>query len=97
MNRQFTRLNRRFSLAAMETAIEKACRLVGGQSEMARLVTGAGEKVSPQAVHKWIKSGRTPPDKAPIIERITKGAVTAEILCPDFPWPNRKIHCGKAA
>lgn len=75
----------------METAIKKACRLVGGQSELARLVSERGEQISPQAIHKWIKSGRVPPDKATIVEEITDAQVLAEDLCPDFPWPSRAI------
>jgi len=69
----------------METAIEKACRLADGQSGLAGLL-----KVSPQAVHKWVKKGRVPPSKAPIVELVLNGQVKSEELCPNFPWPKRK-------
>lgn len=74
----------------METAIEKACRLAGGQSELARKITENGKKITPQAVYKWVRSGITPPDRAVLIEQITEGKVTASELCPDFPWPVQK-------
>lgn len=66
------------------------CRMVGGQANLARRVTEAGTKVTAQAVYKWIKAGRVPADKAPLVERISNQTVTREALCPDFPWPARQ-------
>jgi len=78
-----------------ETEIVRACRLAGGQSSLALKVTEAGAKVTPQAVYKWVKAGKTPPDKASIIERLFPGRISSRKLCPDFPWPT--IRQGKAA
>ena len=72
---------------AKETEIVRACRLAGGQSELARKLTAAGAKVTPQAVYKWVKAGKTPPDKASIIEQLFPGKIISRKLCPSFPWP----------
>jgi DNA-binding transcriptional regulator YdaS (Cro superfamily) len=80
----------------METEIEKACRLADGQSKLAERLAAAGKKVSPQAVHKWIKAGRVPPDKAVLIEQLLGGRVRAEQLCPDFDWPPRGVAARSA-
>ena len=77
-------------LGFMEKAIEKACILVGGQSKLAVLLSIPGAPVSRQSVNNWIRLGKVPPDKAPSIQRITKGKVRVEELCPEFPWPKRR-------
>lgn len=81
----------------METEIAKACRLAGGQSDLARLLANLGVKVTPQAVHKWIKKGKTPPDKAILIARLLNGRVKRTELCPDFPWEKNPGNSTRAA
>lgn len=62
-----------------ETAIEKAVRLLGGQTETARRLGG----IKQQLVGYWIKSGRCSPKFAVGIENITSGKVTRYDLRPD--------------
>ncbi|MEK7083857.1 MAG: YdaS family helix-turn-helix protein [Patescibacteria group bacterium] len=81
----------------METAIAKACRLAGGQSDLARLLKNSGVSVTPQAVHKWVKNGKTPSDKAVLIARLLKGRVKRTELCPDFPWQKNPDSSTRAA
>lgn len=64
------------------TAISEACRVLGGQAELARAV-----RVSPGAVNQWCKGGRpVPEDRAVVIERLTSFRVSADDLCPDTRW-----------
>lgn len=60
--------------------VEKASQACGGQTALAKLMG-----VSPQAVNKW-KSGSTPAERCPDIERVTGGAVKCEELRPDVDW-----------
>ncbi len=72
---------------AAETAIEKACRLVGGQAEMARRITDiSGEQVTPQAIYKWMRNGRPPVGRVLTIFTACDEKVTCHELRPDkFP------------
>lgn len=60
-----------------ETPIEKAARLAGGQSSLARSVG-----VSPQAVQQWVESGRVSHKKVLDVEKIT--GVSRSDLRPDL-------------
>jgi DNA-binding transcriptional regulator YdaS (Cro superfamily) len=59
------------------TPIEKAAQVVGGISQLA-----AACEVSPQAVHKWIKT-KSPAERCIQIELATEGKVTRYELRPD--------------
>ena len=61
----------------METPIEKAVRLAGNQSALARAVN-----VSPQAVQQWVESGRVSHKKVIEVERAT--GVSRTELRPDI-------------
>jgi DNA-binding transcriptional regulator YdaS (Cro superfamily) len=62
--------------------IKDAIILAGSVTEFARTLG-----VTPQAVCFWRDSKRQiPADKCPIIERVTVGAVTCEMLRPDVDW-----------
>lgn len=50
----------------METAVERAVRLAGGQSALARAVG-----VTPQAVQQWVTQGRISYRKVIDVERVT--------------------------
>lgn len=64
------------------TPIRIAIETLGSQAAMA---SAAG--VSQQVVWNWLKRGdRCPPDRCPLIERATAGAVTVEQLRPDVAW-----------
>lgn len=52
--------------SAPETAIEKAVRIAGNQSALARAVD-----VSPQAVQQWVESGRVSHKKVIAVEAAT--------------------------
>jgi len=66
-----------------QTPIQKAVEIVGGQSALA---TALGIK-NPAIVWQWVNKVRPVPAKYCVdIERLTKGVVTREQLCPDFPW-----------
>lgn len=41
-------------------ALERAIRLAGGQSELERRLTAAGERVTQQAISLWLKGGGVP-------------------------------------
>ncbi|MDR0703201.1 MAG: helix-turn-helix domain-containing protein [Azoarcus sp.] len=61
----------------METPIEKAIRIAGGQSTLARAVG-----VSPQAVQQWSKFGRVSHKKVIEVEQMT--GVARHDLRPDI-------------
>lgn len=61
----------------METPIEKAVRLAGNQSSLARAVN-----VSPQAVQQWVESGRVSYKKVLEVEKVT--GVHRSELRPDL-------------
>jgi DNA-binding transcriptional regulator YdaS (Cro superfamily) len=65
--------------AMNETAIEKAVRLLGGQTETARRLG-----IKQQLVWYWVnKSGKCSPTHAVGIEKLTDGLVTRYDLRPD--------------
>lgn len=55
----------------MEIGIEKAVRLAGSQTALAKLIG-----VSPQAVQKWVEQGFAPARRCRPIEQKLSGAVT---------------------
>lgn len=61
----------------METPIEKAVRLAGGQSALSRAV-----EVSPQAVQQWVSEGRVSHKKVIAVESAT--GVHRSELRPDL-------------
>jgi len=64
---------------AMETPIEKAVRLAGNQSALARAVG-----VSPQAVQQWVESGRVSHTKVIAVEAAT-GVHRSELRADLYP------------
>lgn len=62
-----------------ESPIQRAVRIVGGQSALARLLD-----VKPQAVQQWCSSGRVSHLRVIQVERATGGAVTRHELRPDL-------------
>lgn len=66
-------------------AILRACAVLGGQAEMARLLD-----ITPAAVNQWCKGLRVvPAERCPAIERATRAKgdpVTCEELCPGVDW-----------
>ena len=69
----------------METPIEKAVRLAGHQSALARAVN-----VSPQAVQQWVESGRVSHKKVIDVERAT-GVSRAELRPDLYPEEQKKV------
>jgi DNA-binding transcriptional regulator YdaS (Cro superfamily) len=63
----------------MNTPIQKACDLLGGQSALARAIG-----VKPQSVQAWVARGEVPLKRCRSIENITGGKVTAAELRPEF-------------
>jgi DNA-binding transcriptional regulator YdaS (Cro superfamily) len=63
----------------MRTPIQKAVAVIGSQSALARLCG-----VKPQAVQKWVATGRPPAERVLQIEQVTKGQVTRYELRPDL-------------
>lgn len=61
-----------------ETAIQRAARVAGGQSALARAL-----EVTPQAVQQWCVAGAAPPERCIAIETAVDGAVTRYDLRPD--------------
>lgn len=65
-----------------QKSIREACRIVGGQAVLARLLM-----VSPPTVNQWVSGTRqVPAERCPAIEKATDGAVTCEELRPDVDW-----------
>lgn len=60
-------------------AIDKAIKLAGSPTELARLVG-----VTPQVVFNWKKRG-VPAERVPAVVRATGGLVPAHELRPDLP------------
>ncbi|MDY7578161.1 helix-turn-helix domain-containing protein [Herbaspirillum sp. RTI4] len=63
----------------MENAILKACRLVGGQSKLAKALG-----ISPQAVQQWVSRQFAPACRCRAIETATLGRVSRFELRPDI-------------
>lgn len=68
----------------MESPIEKAVRIAGSQSALARMVD-----VTPQAVQQWVVSRRVSHKKVIEVERFT--GVPRQELRPDI-YPLEEIH-----
>ena len=63
-------------------AIVKANEIMGSASKLAEQLG-----VTPQAVCFWRDGDRKfPAELAPVVERITEGRVTCEMLCPSVEW-----------
>ena len=60
-------------------AIERAVAMVGGQSELARLIG-----VAPQSVQQWVAAGRAPATRFQSIENATGGKVSRAELLDDL-------------
>jgi DNA-binding transcriptional regulator YdaS (Cro superfamily) len=58
-----------------ENSVQRAARIAGGQSALARAVG-----VTPQAVQKWCAAGEVPPSRALPIEKVS--GVSRSELCP---------------
>lgn len=63
-----------------ERPIDKAIRLAGSQSALARLIGGS---CKPQTVQYWFSCGRVSPVAALRISRALNNAVTKHELCPE--------------
>lgn len=72
-------------MSSTQTPIAEACEIVGGQAEMARLLS-----VTPSAVNQWCTRLRSvPAERCPEIERATRDkgrAILCEQLRPDVSW-----------
>ncbi len=64
-----------------ETPLQRAVRIAGGQSQLARRIGG---KVRQGYVWKWLRRGRPPAERVLAIERATEGQVTRYELRPDI-------------
>jgi len=63
-------------------AICKACKIVGGQAAMSRVLG-----ISSPTVNQWATGIRqVPAERCPEIEKATKGRVACEDLRPDVDW-----------
>jgi DNA-binding transcriptional regulator YdaS (Cro superfamily) len=67
----------------METSIEKAARLVGSQTALAKEL-----QITPQAVQQWVASGKPPSNRCIAIEKAVSGEVTRYDLRPDVFGPS---------
>lgn len=62
-------------------AVEKAVEIIGTRAKLARACSQP-----PQAVTRWLRSGRVPARRALAIEAATGGKVTCQDLRPDVEW-----------
>lgn len=75
----FTFIRQCLNIRAMNEAVNRACKLVGGVGRLATLVG-----VAPPTVTQWTNGARpVSPKKAVRIEVATDGRVTRQQLCPD--------------
>lgn len=61
--------------------VREAVAIIGSQAGLARVCNQP-----PQAVTRWLKSGKVPARHAPVIEKAVGGKVSRSRLCPGFPW-----------
>ncbi len=80
----------------METSIEQAVRLVGGQSALAKKLSFKHSNIKQQHVWKWVRAGRVPAEYCNAIEKATNGAVTRYDLRPDVFGPAPTDHHRRA-
>lgn len=62
-----------------QAAFDRAAKLLGGKSEIARHFD-----ITPWAVSKW--RDRVPAERCPELEKLTDGQVRCEELRPDVDW-----------
>lgn len=73
-------------------AFERACKLTGGQANMAKLLN-----VKPPTVSQWVHLVKQiPAERCPEIEKAVNGAVTCEELRPDVDWAYLRSSAPKA-
>ncbi|MDP2074614.1 carph-isopro domain-containing protein [Hydrogenophaga sp.] len=75
---------------APDSPIQLAIRAAGGASALA---THFG--IARVSVHEWVKNGRVPAEKAPIVAELAAKAgtyFTLEQLCPPVPWGVAASH-----
>jgi DNA-binding transcriptional regulator YdaS (Cro superfamily) len=73
-----------------ESPIQLAIRAAGGASAVA-----AKFEIARVSVHEWVKAGRIPAEKAPIVAEMAaqRGSYfTLEQLCPPVPWGVAAAH-----
>lgn len=64
-----------------ESPIQRAARLAGGQSALAR---SPGIDVTPQAVQRWCATNHVPAEKVIPVEKAVSGQVKRHELRPDL-------------
>lgn len=88
----------------METPLQKAVTIIGGQPELARLLTeyhrkNGDEKCSIYQSHVWKWMNKTkrglPAEHCRAIEEITGGAVTRYQLRPDVFGTSAECECNQ--
>lgn len=70
----------------METGIQKAVRLAGSQTALARL-----SGVTPQAVQKWVTQGYVPSERCRQVETALNGGVARYELNPATFGPGPEL------
>lgn len=73
----------------MNKAIHKAITAAGGQTALARLIPYRGDTLTPQAVQRWAKAGKAPPEHFPAIVSAARGVVTIDDLYADHVGPKQ--------
>ena len=71
---------------AIADAIRQACKVVGGQVQLAALITTEAMPVNQSYIAHWIKRGSVSCNYCPAIERVTNGQIKCEQLCPSVDW-----------
>lgn len=74
----------------VSSSVQLAIRAAGGPSAVA-----AKFEIDRVSVHEWVKNGRIPPDKAPIVAEMAAKAGSyfpLELLCPPVPWGVAMAH-----
>lgn len=81
--------------SAPDSRIQLAIRAAGGATAIANHFG-----IARVSVHEWVKNGRIPPEKAPVVAEMAAKAghyFTLTELCPPVPWGVAASHMAGAA
>jgi DNA-binding transcriptional regulator YdaS (Cro superfamily) len=76
------------------TGIQKVLALY--DNSPTKVAAALGEPVQRQHVEHWLRAGRVPAERCPLIERATNGRIRCEDLRPDVAWDVLRMQAGEA-
>ena len=73
------------SLTPLE-ALEKAVEVAGSQQALAEKIGRPHQSYVSEMLRRLRKGRKIPVEVCPVIEKVTSGEVTRQMLRPDFDW-----------